>query len=226
MDSKAVNVAIRGEVRPLLRDAGFSRSTARTFWRYHHDRVDVINFQSFNSYNAGVLDITTFSFAVNLGCYLRYVPNRYPNAKGLKCLEGDTPQPKEFQCHLRGPLTRSYVDPSCRSRQIWPIDQGGSNLDKALHDVRMVLNRDGIPWFDQFTSPRLVYDIFATREEDMGHLWGFGAPGSPIRTYLLGYSAKAAGLTDAAVASLRHAASTKSFELIRDRILSDIPRAV
>lgn len=53
--------AIRVEVRPLLIAAGFVRSTDRTYWRYHVDRVDVINFQSFNSYNAAALGITTVS---------------------------------------------------------------------------------------------------------------------------------------------------------------------
>lgn len=82
MDSKGVNSAIRGEVRPLLIAARFERSTERTYCRYHVDRIDVINFQSFNSYNAGVLGITTYSFALNIGCYLKYIPDRYPTAPG------------------------------------------------------------------------------------------------------------------------------------------------
>jgi hypothetical protein len=224
LDSKAVNSAIRSEVRPLLAGVGFSRSTARTFWRYHQDRVDVVNFQSFNSYNAGVMDVTTYSFAINLGCHLRYIPNQYPHARGSERLEGDRPQPKEYECQLRGRLNRSYVEKACPDTQIWYIDSRGSNLDKALHDARMVLNRDGTSWFDSFTSPRDVYDIIATQEEQMGSLWGFGRPGSPIRTYFVGYAAKAAGLHVEAEANLRHAASTKSFEPIRERILSDARR--
>ena len=226
MDSKAVNLAIRAEVRPLLTSAGFGRATARTFWRYQPDRVDVVNFQSFNSYNAGVLDVTTYSYALNLGCFLLYVPNQYPNARGADRLAGDKPQPKEYECQMRGRLRRSYTDRACSDRQIWYIDSRGSNLDKALHDTRMALNRDGLPWFEQFSSPRAVYDILATAEEDMGKLWGFGRPGSPIRTYFLGYAARAAGFHEAAATNLTHAASTKSFEQIRGRILSDARRAV
>jgi hypothetical protein len=226
LDSKAVNLAIRSEVRPLLIGVGFGRSTARTFWRYHHDRVDVVNFQSFNSYNAGVLGITTYSFALNLGCYLRYIPNQYPNAPGSERLEGDRPQPKEYECQMRGRLNRSYAERACSDAQIWYIDPRGSNLDKALYDARMVLNRDGISWFEQFASPGSVCEILATREELTGRLWGFGRPGSPIRTYFLGYAAKTAGLHDVAEKNLIHAAGTKSFEPIRERILSDVRRAV
>ncbi len=99
-------------------------------------------------------------------------------------------------------------------------------MGKALHDARMVLNKDGIPWFEQFTSPRSVYDILANQDEQMARLWGFGRPGSPIRTYFAGYAAKASGLYHEAEANLVHAASTKSFELIRERILTDARRAV
>jgi hypothetical protein len=226
LDSKAVNLAIRSEIRPLLRGAGFSRCTARTFWRDHSDRVDVVNFQSFNSYNAGVLGITTYSFAINLGCYLRYIPNRYPIEGGADLREGDKISPKEYQCPMRGRLRRSYLDKACADTQIWYIDPRASNMGKALHDARMVLNKDGIPWFEQFTSPRSVYDILANQDEQMGRLWGFGRPGSPIRTYFAGYAAKASGLYQEAEANLVHAASTKSFELIRERILTDARRTV
>jgi hypothetical protein len=227
LDSKVVNQAIRSEVRPLLSGAGFSRTTARTFWRYHPDRVDVVNFQSFNSYNAGVLDVTTYSYALNLGCYLRYIPNQYPNARGSERLEGEKPQPKEYDCQMRGRLRRSYSERACSDTQIWYIDSRGTNLDKAVHDTRMVLNRDGLAWFERFTSPQAVCDILtANEDEDMGSLWGFGRPGSPIRTYFLGYAARAAGLVELAQTNLVHAASTKSFESIRERILSDARRAV
>ncbi len=127
---------------------------------------------------------------------------------------------------MRGRLRRSYLDKACSNTQIWYIDPRASNMGKALHDARMVLNKDGIPWFEQFTSPRSVYDILANQDEQMARLWGFGRPGSPIRTYFAGYAAKASGLYHEAEANLVHAASTKSFELIRERILTDARRAV
>lgn len=225
LDSKDVNRVIRSELRPLLEGSGFDRGTARTSWRHHPDRIDVVNLQSFNSYNAGVLGVTTYSFAVNLGCYLRYVPSQYPDAPGMERLQGDRPQPREHDCHLRGRLARSYPERACKHAEIWYIDDRGANLDKALHDVRMVLNRDGLPWFSQFATPRAVYDILAQEEEQMDRLWGFGRSGSPIRRYLLGYSALAAGLQTEARENLLLAADTPSFESIRERILFDARRA-
>jgi hypothetical protein len=225
MDSAAVNREIRAEIRPLLKDVGFVAFTSRTAWRYHTDRVDVVNFQSFNSYNAGVMGITTYSFAVNLGCYLRYIPNQYADTPGSAALE-ELPRPKEYECHMRGRLSRSYLGESCSDRQIWFIDERGSNVTKALHDVRMLLVRDGVPWFTQFSSPELVYAILVSNEEQMNSLWGFGRTGSPIRRYFLGYAARAAGLHSEARVNLNSAAETPSFAKIAQRLREDAQSVV
>ena len=125
---------------------------------------------------------------------------------------------------MRARLRRSYSD-GCDDRQIWFIDKRGSNVTNALHDVRMALTRDGIPWFQRFTAPNAVYDILANTEENMDTLWGFGRPGSPIRCYYLGYVARAAGYTDVAKTNLLLAAGTRSFEKIAGRIRNDAERA-
>lgn len=67
MDSKVVNRAIKANVWPMLKEHGFGHFTTRTAWRHDHDRIDVINFQSFNSYQASVIGCTTYSFALRLG---------------------------------------------------------------------------------------------------------------------------------------------------------------
>ena len=104
MDSKAVNKEIRARIWPLLKDIGFSRFTPRTAWRYRGDKIDVLNFQSFNSYNASVLGITSFSFCVNLGSFLNYVPSKWP----VKVKDGH-PIPNEAECHFRRRLMRSVT---------------------------------------------------------------------------------------------------------------------
>lgn len=226
MNSAAVNREIRARIRPLLEDAGFVAFTARNSWRYHRDRVDVINFQSFSSHHAEVMGITTYSFAVNLGCYLRYIPDPYPDAPESSSLAGELPRPTEYHCHMRGQLRRSYSDKSCARRDIWFIDEHGTNVAEALHDVRMVFVRDGVPWFAQFSTPDHVYDILRSKEERMESLWGFGRPGSPARRYFLGYAAKAAGRHDEARLNLNLAADTPSFANIADRLREDAKSAV
>lgn len=101
MDSKAVNKEIRGRIWPLLKDIGFSRFTPRTAWRYNDGKIDVLNFQSFNAYNASVMGVSTFSFCVNLGSFLIYVPPQWPPK-----VKGGHLMPNEAECHFRRRLKR------------------------------------------------------------------------------------------------------------------------
>src|SRR5687768_5994644 len=107
MDSKSVNREIRRAIWPLLKAHGFAEISARTAWRHSDQKIDVVNFQSFNSYNAGVMGVTTFSFAVNLGGYLRYVPPQWPPKK----IKNGVPYPAEYECQFRGSLSRTLSQP-------------------------------------------------------------------------------------------------------------------
>ncbi len=60
-NSSDVNRALREMLWPALKDAGFVERTARTAWRRHADRIDVVNFQSFNAYLAQQIGATTFT---------------------------------------------------------------------------------------------------------------------------------------------------------------------
>jgi hypothetical protein len=63
MDSRVVDKE-RQVVWSQLKHVGFETRTARTAWRHWHDRVGVVNFQSFSAHNASVLGCTTYSFAI------------------------------------------------------------------------------------------------------------------------------------------------------------------
>ena len=217
MDSKAVNRRIKAEVWPLLRDAGFTRFSSRTAWRHRERQVDVVNFQSFNSYNASVLGCTTYSFSVNLGCYLLEVPESFPSVKDI----GGTPLPEEYQCHFRGRLAKQLRQPEFPDKQIWFVDAEGAYIAAALHDVRMKLSRDALPWFDRLSDRGEALRILREDEEIMGQLWGFGRQGSPTRLYLTGYVALAAGRHDIAREALQAAASKPSFSQIAERLRTD-----
>ena len=217
MDSKAVNKGIKAEVWPLLRDAGFSGFSSRTAWRHRQRQVDVVNFQSFNSYNASVLGCTTYSFSVNLGCYLLEVPESFPSVKE----KGGTPLPEEYQCHFRGRLAKQLRQPEFPDKHIWFVDAEGAYIQAALHDVRMTMSRDALPWFDRLSDRGEVLRILREDEEIMSHLWGFGRQGSPVRQYLTGYVALAAGRHDIARESLQAAASTPSYAGIAERLRTD-----
>jgi len=181
MDSKNVSAELRSEVRPLLKERGFQQFTSRYAWRVLGDRVEVVNFQSFSDQKARSLGCTSYSFAVNVGCYLRGIGSS-PTFPSVAISNGKLP--REYECHFRGKLTRSFEQPELSRRDIWYVDSQGRYLAKAAHDVRMALARDGLEWFRVFDDQSQVLRIL--REGDPSEtLWGFGARGSPARLFLL-----------------------------------------
>jgi Domain of unknown function (DUF4304) len=170
MDGNTVNREIRAIVWPLLKEAGFVRSTARTFRRYTDNSVDVVNFQSFNSYQASSSVMTTYSFAINLGCYFTAIPRTWPLKR-----KGDLLLPEEWHCHFRRRLRKAIHQPQLEMSDGWYIDEEGYYLESAVHDARMALLHQAIPWFKRYSDYREVLRTLR-EEDDIGDgTWGMGA---------------------------------------------------
>jgi hypothetical protein len=220
MDSKIVSARLRSEIRPYLKEAGFSAFTGRNAWRRLSDRTEVVSYISFNSYNASVIGCTTYSFFVNLGVYFHYIPNHL----GRSLFDADNPKfrPPEHNCHFRGGLSRSFAQPELERRDIWYIDEGGSYLDKAVHDTRMALARDGMPWFERFSRSDEVLRTLLEDEEDMQALWGFGRNPSPIRHYMTGYVSHHLGRDGVAEQHLKKAIESGCFNGVANELETDL----
>ncbi|MDK9715691.1 MAG: DUF4304 domain-containing protein [Sulfuritalea sp.] len=230
MDSKVVSRGIRAGIWSVLKEHGFSHFTTRTAWRYHPDRIDVINFQSFNSYNASVIGCSTFSFAVNLGCFLLYVPYEYgiTNVKD----KGGLLLPDEAQCQLRGRIKpndhRSLFERMVKKgapKDIWLIRENGSNVESVLTEVRDALLDKGLKWFLRFEQREDVLRILTSAPEEMGELWGFGNNPSPKRSYCVGYTALALGHYDLALPHLQSVLSSGCFKLVESQLRTAVDAA-
>jgi hypothetical protein len=218
MDSKQVNRELKKEVWPSLRESGFLRSHHLSLWRDHPDRIDIIEFRHFNTYEARRIAITAHSFEIELACHLRYVPEIHPG--DVKQRDG-LPIPSAAVCRLRAPLERGYRKWLGPERAVWSIDSQGTKLRKAVADAHQQLLGTGMTWFTQFDSPEKIHRLLANNEEDMRRLWGFGRPGSPMRCLMLGYTARAAGMKAEASSNLERAAEFAGFGAIADRLLTD-----
>ena len=230
MDSKVVNRSIKAEIWPSLEKEGFDYFTSRTAWRHHHDRIDVVNFQSFNSYQATVIGCTTYSFGVNLGCYLLSIPYQYGQVH-IKEKSGQL-LPDESQCHIRGrihPVEKRSLAVRLLNRKapqdIWAIREDGSNLTSALSEVQRMLLNQGMQWFKQFERPEEVLRILVCEPERIGELWGFGSNPSPIRSYFVGYAALAARDYEVASAHLKAALASGCFEGVNNELQAAIHAA-
>jgi hypothetical protein len=219
VDSREVNKEIRQQIWSDHKERGFTTRTARTAWRHRDDSVDVVNFQSFNAYNAGALGCTTFSFSVNLGVWLRYIP-AYSYSGEVKRKDGK-PLPQEYECHLRRSLRKGVAQPEVTREEIWFVREDGSNLSEVVSDAAGTLDAAS-DWFERFHDPEEVLRTLREDDEMMECAWGFGGIGSPVRHYLTGYTAIHIGRYELARASfealLDSGAMTETYERVRSAL--------
>lgn len=193
MDSREVTKAIRSTIWPSLRSAGFNSFSTRTAWRNSGFRTDVVNFQSFNSYNASILKCTTFSFGINLGCYFHCVPPK--DNQTIPVGKSGQPKPEEYRCHFRCSMAKSLVQDEYPRIDIWFVDSSGSNLCSVISDAELTLSAFGHSWFERFSDTRQTLRTLIDIEDDPtpNGTWGMGRKGSPFRNYLTTYLAEKAG---------------------------------
>ncbi len=164
MDSTIVNKEIKSLIRPLLQDAGFSQFTARTAWRYSPGKIDVLNFQSFNSYLADRLDCTTYSFSIRLGCSFDAIP-RYTRVKQ----KNGYLRPEEYECHIRFTPQKSIKQANLKRKDVWYVDPTGTNLAIVVGDARKAILETGLSWFTRFQDQREVLrTLLEDSEENLG----------------------------------------------------------
>jgi len=222
IDSKDVNPEIRRIIWPQLKANGFSKFASRNAWRYGSDSIDVINLQSFNSYNASVLGVTTFSFSVNLACYLKYVPPQWP----VKEKDGQL-IPAEYDGQFRRHLQSSIPQAGDYKHKqgIWALDKKGRNLAVSMEDVAQQIP-SALAWFARLTDKEEVLCILLEDDVDMNELWGFGRNPSPVRSYLAGYVALSLGQEKLALAKLGEAVQSKCFDAQFSTVEQALDRAV
>lgn len=160
MDSKVVNREVKKSIWPVLRQAGFETFTSRVAWRYGKNKIDVLQFQSFNKYNADVMGVTTFSFAVELGSVPLYVPPQWP----VKVKDGRQ-VPSVAECFFRGSL-ESSIHSRLSDKSIWPIDREGKNLAWCIQGVLNQLP-EAIAWFDRLEHKSEVLRTLQHDDENM-----------------------------------------------------------
>jgi Domain of unknown function (DUF4304) len=213
MDSKTVDRLLREQFWPPLKQAGFHRRSGRTAWRDDGNAVQCVNVHSFNSYVAGVMGATTFSFGVTLGVFYEAIASRSAMGGFVK----DYARPKEYECHLRKFLTKGLSQPNVSERpwlgirrsrptlgpwverlDVWLVLSDGSNVEACVRDAGERVMAGGLPWLEAVSRPREAIrrlfeepDIFDGPEAPK-EIYG-GAIGSPARWQAIGALAAAGG---------------------------------
>lgn len=184
-----------------------------------------MNFESFSTYKAQKHYCTTFSFVINLGCYLSYVPYLH-GADRIK-QKGEKLLPSEVQCHFRGNIQtvdrRSLITSLLRQKsEIWAIRKDGSNFSSIFREARAKLLTEGRQWFKQFESSEEILRILMFETEKNGVLWGFGNNPSLSRAYLVGFTALNMGELKLAEEHLKSVIESGRFEAVDAELLTAV----
>ncbi|MDQ2873637.1 MAG: hypothetical protein M3Y33_01955 [Actinomycetota bacterium] len=177
MDGRQVGAAIRQQVRPVLKAAGFGEFTDRKAWRQSDHTIDHVAFRSFNSYIAAGVGCTSFSFSVEAGvCFRCLDPGlRRPQAQHLtfRSVLGK---------NLRQPVFHPYGRQEATDRpDVWYVAPDGQNLDDVVDDAVVSLRQLGLPFIERYGDPlRAFSSLLSERAKDAD----FGAasvmmPGNP-----------------------------------------------
>ena len=218
MDSKVVGRELWKTVRPVLKDAGWISFSSRTARKFSNPRIDVVTFQSFNSYLASAIGSTTYSFSVRLGCFFTAIPH-----SGIKVKDGLL-IPEEYHCHLRYTIHKKFSQPECARADVFYVDPKGKYLPTVVEAVREAIATEGLSWFKRFSDMQEVLRTLMKDNETKEGTWGFGARSSPARNLYTGYVALSLGETQIAKEHLRQAALTPSYACVRERIEAELSR--
>jgi hypothetical protein len=143
MDSKAINKLIRSEVWPILRDQGFSVFDSRSAYAYKAPFINVVSFQSFNSYLAGGLGCTTYSFTPRLGVYVMGSPGEYR----VRHDRMGRLQPFEYECSFRSELRKRTQVDGFEREDIFYIDPEGRTTAPVLNELKYLCSEVAPLWF-------------------------------------------------------------------------------
>ncbi|HKW65222.1 MAG TPA: DUF4304 domain-containing protein [Candidatus Acidoferrum sp.] len=201
-------------IRPVLQNAGFTQFSSRSAWRYANKKIDVVNFQSFNSYLANSVGCTTYSFALRLGCSFDAIPRR----ERTKQKDGYL-RPEEYECHFRSTLLRTIRQPNLKRRNIWYVEPSGENLGAVIEDAKKAIQERGMPWFHRFSDIQEALRTLLKDSESNDGTWGFGAKHSPCRNFMTGFIALSLGKTERAIEHIQKALDSGCFKEFEPQML-------
>jgi len=218
MDSKIVSRELWKVVRPLLRDGGWTSFSSRTARRFSESRIDVVSFQSFNSYLASRIGSTTYSFAIRLGCFFTAIPH-----SGIKIKDGSL-MPEEYHCQLRHTIHKKFSQSECGRSDVFYVDPKGDYLPPVIEAARQGIGTEGLAWFRRFSDMHEVLRTLMDDNESNEGTFGFGAKSSPARNLYTGSIALSLGKTQIATKHLAQAAISPSYADIRPQIEAQMAR--
>jgi len=159
VDSKDVAKALKAEVFPVLRKAGFTHFKSRTAWRDSDSTIAVVDFRSMGSSLGSAVGVTSHYFGGGAGLYYKDLHSTPWATEPLPAL------PEEWCCQARRVLRKSIWQLWCRRPDVWYVKRSGSNLASVVDDVLRAVEEQALPWLNELGNPAVALEAFESRPE-------------------------------------------------------------
>lgn len=140
-------------IRPPLQAAGFEKFTSECAFRYHEDRVDIIELRMARpGYNAPYR-MPPCNFEIEAGVFLKFVP--HPMGATFKGEEGLALK-NVSDAHVRISSSPNLFLRDSLNSAHWRVDIWDLRKTLILSDVEQSIQTYFIPWFDKFEDFKAV----------------------------------------------------------------------
>lgn len=216
IDRKSVIRAYEETLMPVLKDNGFdlfgiSAPTKNpAAWRHREKWVDTFELFFVRPEERRKLATNTMSFSITVGRHFLFIP--YIQAELPTSAEGLS-LPYSVACELVYSPKKSIKQREVNVKTLWHIDSDGGNLVDVIDDARRVIINDALLWLSQWDDLSvLLRRLLEEHNDDSPLVWqGFGGKGSPLRNFMIGFTALELGQFDLAITHLRQALNSKVF---------------
>ena len=158
-DSNYVAKALKAQVFPVLRDAGFARFKTRTAWRDDAETVSVVDIRSLGSYLGSAVGVTSHSFGAVAGIYFKAVHATPWSQDPLPDL------PEEWRCHARRVLRKRIFQLRSWRPDVWYVKPDAGNVAKVIADAARAVREQALPWLDDMRDLSRALEAFESRAE-------------------------------------------------------------
>ncbi len=105
---------------------------------------------------------------------------------------------------------------------MWWIEPDGSNAEQVVEDAGRAIECSALPWFERFADANEVLRVLLSDPADPAGTWGFGANPSPLRSYMLAYTARHLSYYELAAKSFHHILADDVMSYVHGRVATDL----
>lgn len=177
-------------IQLFLKEVDFDSFQGTTAWRHTPGRIEIVHIKFIRPCDTTIIGCTTASFSLEQGLFFE----SFPNNQVMKFSQW---LPEPYGASMRNFHRRTIAQPALKRRDIWLVEQDGSNLEECVADAIKILQLKAEPWFVRFRNDSEVINTLLNELDQVDEIgllqsWN-GGLNCPHRNHLVAYVALGAG---------------------------------